>query len=167
MVKYLGKNKQTIKVVIFYITELIAIRPPLLILHFKNFLNMKIQSLAKLHVKPKHRRVSRRKSNGSWSFFGPAFQIEKKRRGKKKEKDEREAERGRRRWTQTGLWWEFILFQKAFPRLSDKFSSPFRVGKFFLEWSFSDWKNGKEEEKSFSNFSFMFLNPNNVFQFEL
>ena len=40
--------------IIFYITKLIAIRPPLLILHFKNFLNMKIQSLATLHVKPKH-----------------------------------------------------------------------------------------------------------------
>ena len=82
-----------LKVIIFYITELIAIRPPLLILHFKNFLNMKIQSLATLHVKPKHRRVSRRKSNGSWSFFGPAFQIEKK-KGKEEGKGWK---RGRKR----------------------------------------------------------------------
>ena len=104
-----------LKVIIFYITELIAIRPPLLILHFKNFLNMKIQSLATLHVKPKHRRVSRRKSNGSWSFFGPAFQIEKKegeRRRKRMKERPKEAAAGEH--TQPygklfSLFWKTVL----------------------------------------------------------
>ena len=103
--------------IILYTSELIAIRQPLLILHFKNFLNMKIQSLAKLHVKPKHRRVSRRKSNGSWSFFGPAFQIEKKegeRRRKRMKERPKEAAAGEH--TQPygklfSLFWKTVLLK--------------------------------------------------------
>ena len=76
---------------------------------------MKIQSLAKLHVKPKHRRVSRRKSNGSWSFFGPSFQIEKK-EGERRRKRMKERPKEAAACEHRQVCGEFLAyFKKLFP----------------------------------------------------